>query len=127
MIFVVSLLLQSLLPGYSVTVDLAPLEPSSLSPGFPVWSGVSLWMLPVTNTADFKQDLSLCSFRVGTPSGTVFLPESILIDPGETFFLTNNEYLAGHFYSGQIFGDAGAAYPADRQLALDDPSWHQMY
>ncbi len=114
-------------PAPGARVSLAPLEPSSLSPGFPVWSGENLWMLPVTNTADFVQDLSLCLFRIGDPSGTVFLPESILIDPGETFFLTNNAYLAEHFYSGQIFGDAGAAYPADRQLILDDPSWHQMY
>ena len=114
-------------PAPGARVSLAPLEPDYFSPGVPIWCGENLWTFPVTNTADFIQDLSLCSFRIGTPSGTVFLPESILVGAGETFHLTNNASLAGAFYSGQIFGDAGTPYPVNSQLILNDPSWHEMY
>lgn len=114
-------------PAPGARVSLAPLSPNHFSPGTPVWCGENLWILPVTSTADHTQDLSLCSFRIGNPSGTVFFPESILVGNGETFYLTNNAGLAEDFCTGQVFGDAGTSYPVNTQLTLNDPSWHEMH
>lgn len=113
-------------PAPGARVALAPLVSDMLSPGTPLWCGENLWVLPVTNTGDFTQDLSLCSFYAGSPSGTVFFPESVLVQSGETFHLTNNASLAAAFCSGQVFGDAGTPYPAGTPLFLNDPSWHEI-
>ena len=114
-------------PAPGARVALAPLVPEQFSPGIPLWCGENLWVLPVKNNADHSQDLSLCSFYVGTPSGTVFFPESVLVEGGETFYLTNNALLAGDFFQEQVFGDAGTPYPAGTPLTLNDPSWHEMH
>lgn len=114
-------------PAPGARVSLAELSPELLSPGRPVWCGENLWVLPVTNEASFTQDLSLCGFLVGDPPGTVFLPESILIQPGETFYLTSNAVEASRIYNGPIFGEAGTAYPSGTTLTLNDPSWNTLH
>jgi len=114
-------------PAPGARKALAPLVPYLFSPGTPLWCGENLWILPVTNSADFVQDLSLCSFHLGTPSGTVFFPESVLIEPSETVYLTNDALLAGELVSERVFGDAGTPYPAGTPLVLNDPSWQAMH
>lgn len=114
-------------PAPGARVALAPTEPEHLSPGTPVWCGLNLWVLPITNNADFTQDISLCSYRVGTPSGTVFFPESVLVQAGETIYLTNDALLAGSLFQERIFGDAGAEYPAGTRLTLHDPAWKEIH
>ncbi len=106
---------------------LANLVPAQFSPGDPLWCGDNLWILPVTNQLASPQDLSLCSFIVGDPPGTVFFPESILIGPGETFHLTNNASIAEGFCSGRVFGDGGTPFPGNTQIFLRDPAWHGIY
>ena len=113
-------------PAPGARVSLAPLYPHQLQPDSPVWCGENLWVLPVTSTSDVNMDLSLCCFTIGYPSGTIFFPESVLVEPGETFHLTNNSSLADNFYSGKIYGDAGNPFPSGTQLVLNDPSWHEM-
>ena len=115
-------------PTPSARIALADLSPQFLSPGDPVWCGENLWVLPVTNTASLPQDLSLCRFSLGEPAGNVFLSESILVAPGETFYLSNSSENAEAFYSGfNIYGDAGTPYPAETTLELYDPSWNSMH
>ncbi len=114
-------------PAPGARMALGALEPDLFSTGSPLWCGENLWVLPVSNDAGFTQDLSLCCFRIGSPSGTIFFPESVLVEAGETFYLTNNAFLAGKYYTGQIFGDAGSPYPVNTELILDDPSWHEMH
>ncbi len=113
-------------PAPGARIALAPLRPEFLLPGTPVWCGENLWVLPVSNTADFSQDLSLCSFRTYPVPGTVFLPESVVVAPEETFYLTNNSGLAENLFPGRVFGDAGSPCPVNCSLFLCDPSWHEM-
>ena len=113
-------------PAPAARVSLAALEPEYFVFDSPLWCGENLWVLPVVNTADFIQDLSLCSFLVGNPSGSIFFPESILVQPYEEFYLTNKTSLASEYFSGQIFGDAGTSLPVNTNLVLNDPSWHEM-
>ena len=115
-------------PTPSARVALADLSPNLLFPGTPVWCGENLWVLPVTNTAAESQDLSLCRFSLGEPTGNVFLAESILVAPGETFYLSNSSERAEALYGGfSIYGDAGTSYPTATTLELFDPSWNSMY
>ncbi|PIE51830.1 hypothetical protein CSA37_09730 [Candidatus Fermentibacteria bacterium] len=114
-------------PAPGARVAIAPLHPDMLSPGEPFSYGEFLWVLPVTNTADFTQDLSLCSFHVGNPSGTVFFSESLTVSSGETIYLTNNSSLAETVIEGRIFGDAGTSFPANSQLLLNDPAWYTIH
>lgn len=114
-------------PAPGARVSLAPLQPEYLLPGTPCWCGENLWVLPVRNSADFSQDLSLCSFRTDSVPGTVFLPESTIVAPDETFHLTNNSRLAEDLFPGMVFGDAGSPCPVNCDLSLYDPSWHEIY
>jgi len=114
-------------PSPSARVALGDLSPELLTPQIPLWCGENLWVLPVRNDASFPQDLSLCGFFIGDPPGSVFLAESILIQPEETFYLTNNAALASEIYRGTVFGDAGTPYPALSTLVLFDPSWHSLH
>lgn len=115
-------------PTPSARVALANLSPQFLSPGIPVWCGENLWVLPVTNTATEMQDLSFCRFSLGEPAGNVFLAESILVAPCETFYLTNSSENAETLYGEyNIYGDAGTCYPTGTTLELFDPSWNTMY
>lgn len=115
-------------PSPSARVALAGISPQFFSPGIPLWCGENLWVLPVTNTASEQQDISLCRFSLGDPAGNVFLAESILVAPGETFYLTNsseNAYLLYENYN--VYGDAGTSYPAGSSLKLFDPSWNPLH
>ena len=115
-------------PTPSARVALANLSPDLLSPGIPLWCGENLWVLPIVNTSTEQQDISLCRFSLGEPEGNVFLPESILISPGETFYLSNSSERAEQLFSGlNIFGDAGAFFPAGTHIKLYDPAWNSIY
>lgn len=115
-------------PVPAARVALADLAPDHLSPGAPVWCGENLWVLPVTNTASEVQDISLCRFSLGSPTGNVFLAESILVAPGETFYLTNSSEAADLLYDNyNVYGDAGTSYPTGSSLRLFDPSWNSLY
>lgn len=115
-------------PSPSARIALAGISPQFLSPGAPVWCGENLWVLPVTNTATEVQDISLCRFSLGSPTGNVFLAESILVAPGETFYLTNSSENAHVLYDNDnVYGDAGTSYPAGSSLKLFDPSWNSLY
>ena len=113
-------------PAPAARVSLAALEPEYFVFDPPLWCGENLWVLPVVNTADFTQDLSLCSFLVGNPSGSIFFPESVLVEPFEDFYLTNNASLASEIFSGQIFGDAGTSLPVNSEVILNDPAWKEI-
>ncbi len=65
-------------------------------------------------------------FHGGGSSGHGFLPESILIQPGQTFYLTSNAVEASRIYDGPIYGEAGTSYPAGTILTLNDPSWNTL-
>ncbi len=115
-------------PTPSARVALADLSPDLLSPGSPVWCGAYLWVLPVMNTSDQVQDISLCRFQLGNPSGNVFIAESILVGSHEMFYLTNSRRRAETIYTEHnIYGDAGTSYPQETTLTLMDPSWNPIY
>ena len=115
-------------PAPAARIALADLSPQLISPGSPVWCGENLWVLPLTNTSSEVQDISLCRFSVGNPTGNVFLAESVLVSPGETFYLSNSRENAEALYGEiSIYGDAGTAYPAGTTLEFFDPSWNTMY
>ncbi|MCK5786040.1 MAG: CotH kinase family protein [Candidatus Sabulitectum sp.] len=115
-------------PTPSARVALAGLSPQHISPGSPVWCGENLWVLPVTNTSSELQDISLCRFALGSPEGNVFLTDSILVSPGETFYLSNSRENAEVLYTGfSVYGDAGTTYPAGTTLELFDPSWNTIH
>jgi hypothetical protein len=115
-------------PCPAARVALADLSPSLFSIQPPVWCGNNLWVLPVVNTGSQPQDLSLCRFSLGDPTGNIFLPGSTLVAPGETFLLSNSMGNASSLYSDiSIFGDAGTAYPSGTCLTLFDPSWNTLY
>jgi len=85
-------------------------------------------VLPVTNSSSEMQDLSLCRFVLGTPEGSIFIAESTLVAPGETFYLTNSlEKAETAFESSIVFGGAGIPYPGATTLTLMDPSWNTVY
>lgn len=105
--------------------SLAPLDPETLEPLTPIYYGPSLWSLPIINTSGSQQDLSFCCFLLG--SGRLFLPESILISPGETFYLTCNGELLGYQHPGaQVFGNIAEDLTEGELLTLLDPSWHEL-
>ncbi len=115
-------------PTPSARVALADLSPELFTPGIPLWCGENLWVLPIVNTSTEQQDISLCRFSLGQPEGNVFLPESTLINPGQTFYLSNSSERAEPLFSGStIFGDAGTPLPAGTHLELSDPSWNRKY
>ncbi len=114
-------------PSPAARIALAELVPELLTPEPPLWCGENLWVLPVVNSASFAQDISFCSFYLGDPCGSVFLHDSVLVQPGETFYLTNNSPEASRLFSGNIYGDAGCSYPTGTVLQLNDPSWHRLY
>lgn len=111
-------------PTPSARVALANLSPESFSPGTPLWCGDNLWVVPVTNTASEVQDISLCGFSLGEPAGNIFLPESLLVAPGETFYLTNSAENATDLYpANNLYGDAGTSFPSGTTLKLFNPAW----
>ncbi len=115
-------------PTPSARVALADLSPDLLSPGSPIWCGADLWVLPVMNTSDQVQDISLCRFQLGNPHGNVFVAESVLVGSHETFYLTNSRRRAETIYTEHnIYGDAGTSYPQGTTLTLMDPSWNPIY
>lgn len=114
-------------PTPGARIALADLEPDYLVPETPLWCGENLWVLPIVNSAPFTQDLSLCSFYLGDPTGSVFLSDSILVQAGEKFYLSNNSLEAARLFQGKIYGDAGCLYPEGSQLELNDPSWHRLH
>ncbi len=114
-------------PCPSARVALADLSPSLFSVQPPVWCGNNLWILPIVNTGSRPQDISLCRFSLGDPTGNIFLPESTLVAPGETFLLSNSVCGASSLYGNlSVFGDAGTTYPAGTELTLYDPSWNTV-
>ncbi|RKZ01904.1 hypothetical protein DRQ21_09785 [Candidatus Fermentibacteria bacterium] len=116
------------LPSPSARIALAELFPEKLTPGPPVWCGENLWVLPVTNSSAETQDISLCRFSLGLPEGNIFIPESTLVAPGETFYLTNSFANAETVFEGSaVFGGAGNPYPGATTLTLKDPSWNSIY
>ena len=105
--------------------SLALLDPGVLEPLTPVYYGPSLWSLPIINSSGSQQDLSFCCFLL--ESGRLFLPESTLISPGETFYLTCNSELLGYQCpGGQIFGNISEDLVEGKFLTLLDPSWHEL-
>ncbi len=100
-------------------------SPEHLAVHPPLRYGPDLWALPLTNThASQQQDLSHCVIAAGKPAGWVFLPESILVPPGDTLFLTNNVRAMGEEFPGRTcVGDCAASSPAGMDLILMDPSW----
>jgi hypothetical protein len=101
-------------------------EPDSLELLAPLRMGPDLWALPVVNVAGSVQDLSYCSVSTGNPSGWVFFPDSVLLQPGDTLFVTSCvRSMEIEFPWRQCVGDCAAPSPAGSDMVLRDPAWEE--
>ncbi len=97
---------------------------ADLMPGMQIRLGPSLWALPLINSGGSSMDVSLCHVVVGEPAGRVFFPESLLVAPGETLFVTNNlEALSMELPGRKTVGDCRALSASGSVLTLYDPGW----
>ncbi|RKZ10792.1 hypothetical protein DRQ25_01865, partial [Candidatus Fermentibacteria bacterium] len=90
----------------------------------PVRYTLFLWSIPVVNTSDDLQDLSLCGFQTGDPPARVFAGAGTIVIPGDTIYLTNDQAMLELLLPGKtIVGDFVIDSPANTDLLLLDPSW----
>lgn len=114
-------------PG-AVRLGNAVFDPSGISVHSPKIFGNSLWCLPVTSDLQEPLDLSLCVISAGNPRGYVFLPESTIIEPGETLFVTNNFQALNIEIPGRLIAGncAGENIPGS-VFQLQNPSWNPVF
>ncbi len=106
-----------------VRVDAEP-EVEMLLPGTQIRLGPSLWALPMVNESCTTMDLSLCQAVLGDPPYSVFFPDSLLLAPGETLFVTNDLDAFSLTLSGRkAAGDCAAPSVSSSVVMICDPSW----
>jgi spore coat protein H len=106
-----------------VRVDGVPMV-DSLLPGVQLRLGPSLWALPLVNESGSLMDLSLCHVMLGSPPYRVFFPDSLLLAPGETLFVTNDlQSFSVELRRRTAVGDCSAPSSAGFPAVLFDPSW----
>lgn len=99
-------------------------SPGTLEVLPPLRYGASLWAIPILNVNQSAQDLSLCSVAIGTPPGRVFFPDSTIVQPGDTLYIScNARNLAVDFPLRDCFGDCVIPTPSGSRFVLFDPSW----
>lgn len=107
----------------AVRVNAVP-DLSALLPGTQIRLGPLLWALPLVNSGSSSIDVSLCHVLLGEPAGRVFFPESLLVAPGETLFVTNNlEALSLELPGRKTVGNCRAVSASGSALTLFDPGW----
>lgn len=107
----------------AVRMERAPMV-EFLSPGEQVRLGPALWALPLVNESADPMDLSLCSVMLGSPGCRVFLPDSLVLAPGETLFVTNDlQSFSVELRRRVAAGDCAASSSAGFPAILFDPSW----
>jgi hypothetical protein len=77
------------------------------------------------NESGQPQDISLCSFSLN--GARLFIAESTLVQPGDTFYLTSREDLLEIQLPGrQIFGNLAAGVSEGDILVFHAPSWQEL-
>lgn len=113
---------QEALPS-AVRLDAVP-DLALLLPGEQIRLGPSLWALPLVNSGGHSMNVSLCHIVLGEPAGRVFFPESLLVAPGETLFVTNNlEALTMELPGRKTVGDCRSLSASGTEMTLFDPGW----
>lgn len=107
-----------------VRVERVP-ELELLQPGVQIRFGESLWALPLVNTGEHPMDLSLCAVSLGFPEALVFMGEDLILDPGDTLFVTSNLQAFSHEMKGRMaVGDCAAPGASGTVVTIMDPGWN---
>ncbi|MBN2586406.1 MAG: CotH kinase family protein [Candidatus Fermentibacteraceae bacterium] len=91
----------------------------------PVRYNTFLWSIPLVNASDTPLDLSYYGFQAGDPPARLFTPSSVVVEPWDTLYLTNNDKLLEMLlpWNSMVFGDLVLDSPAGTELLVLDPSW----
>jgi spore coat protein H len=112
------------LPGVARVAEPPILE--KLMPVTQMRLGPALWALPLRNDSEREMDLSLCHISLGNPPSRVFFPENLLLQPGETLFVTSGLEAFSLELPGRIsVGDCASSSAAGYGMTLFDPSWNK--
>lgn len=104
------------------------LNPDSLLALSPVRYTSFLWSIPLINTLNTPQDLSFCGFQTGNPPARVFAGKNVIVSPGDTLYLTNNQDILELLIPGRtVIGNFVIDSPADTDLLFLYPSWEEAF
>lgn len=98
--------------------------PDSLDILSPVFYTPFVWSIPLINNSNTAQDLSFCGFQVGSPQARLHAGADLVLMPGDTLFLTNNEQVLGQLHPlNSVLGDLVTDSPSEAPFKLLFPSW----
>ncbi len=104
--------------------SLMPLYPDSLEILSPVLYTPFIWSIPVINRSNTVQDLSFCGFQAGFPAARLHSGADVILNPGDTLFLTNNKRVLEQLHPGKcVLGDLVTDCPSETPFELLLPSW----